>query len=216
MRLFQTTAFMAILAVAQPAFAQEKQIFVVSDTSILFTMLNPEEAELLRRNVLGLLAERAKRDRDTKLDFIDTTYGRNVLSMYAREFLQGGAKRALDLTAINPKSCSNLTSAFDQLAYSVRISQADEIHIVVISPLVHTGAPCPSIDPYAPVPSEVDTEGFFGNENISSVSFYGVAEEQVQQWDTKFRTAALDKGIEFKIVALNTSNSVVRREELEW
>ncbi len=209
-----TTA--SVLAFAQPVEALEKQVIVISDTSILYTMLDPEEAESLRRSVLGLLAERAKRERDTKLDFIDTTRGQTVLSIYARDFLQGGAKHALDVTAINPKSCSNLTSAFDQLAYNVRISKAEEIHIIVIAALVHTGVPCPTIDPYAPVPPEIDVGGILGSENIVSISFYGVAEEQLKQWDAKFRTAAADKGIRFQIETLNTSISVVRREGLTW
>lgn len=214
MRLLQTTAFMAVLTATQPAFAQEKQVIVVSDTSVVYTMLDLERANTLRRNVYGLLAERARRDRGIRFDFIETTRGRNVLSIHAGDFLRGGAGRALDLTAINPRACSNLTSAFDQLAYTVRISEAEEVHIVVISPLVHTGVPCPSIDPYAPVPSAIDAGSLFENNRISSVSFYGVAEEQIHQWDDRFRSVATDNGVEFNIHTLNNSNPRDLEEEL--
>ena len=213
MRLLQTTAFMAVLTATQPAFAQEKQVIVLADTSVVYTMLDLEEANTLRRNVYGLLAERARRDRDIRFDVIETTRGRNMLSINAGDFWRGGAGRALNLTAINPRACSDLTAAFDKLAYTVRISEAEEVHIVVISPLVHTGVPCPSIDPYAPVPSEIDADSLLRNNRISSVSFYGVAEEQIHQWDDRFRSMATENGVEFNIHTLNVSNSVVLQEE---
>lgn len=215
MRLLQTTAFMAVLTATQPAFAQEKQVIVLSDTSVVYTMLDLEQANTLRRNVYRLLGRRARRDRDDiRFDFIETTRGRNVLSISARDYLRGGAGHALELTDINPRACSNLTSAFDQLAYTVRISAAEEVHIVVISPLVHTGVPCPSIDPYAPVPSAIDAGSLFENNRISSISFYGVAEEQLHQWDDRFRSEATDNGVEFNIHTLNASSEAVLLREL--
>ena len=214
MRLLQTTAFMAALTATQPAFAQEKQVIVLADTSVVYTMLDLEEANTLRLNVYRLLAARARRDRGIRFDFIETTRGRNILSIRAGDFVRGGAQRALDLTAINPRACSNLTAAFDKLAYTVRISDAEEVHIVVISPLVHTGVPCPSIDPYAPVPSEINADSLLKNNRISSVSFYGVAEEQIHRWDDRFRSVANKNGVEFNIHTLNASSSAVLLEEL--
>ena len=199
------------LAVVLPVIAEERQIAIqlmVDDSGLL---TSPEEADLLKQQLLSQLKSLLKRREysTARLDVITTSLGRNRWIGELKDLKDRERAGALvELMPSRPDHCNSLAQGFTALGNNIRQRTAEgftHIHVLVFSSLIDTGGPCDEkvVITLPQLPPEMDiTDELTARDSVKRVSFYWVNPHQQRIWLEKLRSmttwgSAPDRKFEF-------------------
>jgi len=199
------------LAVTLPVTAEEKQIAIqlMIDDSGLLT--SPEEADVLKQQLLSQLKSLLKRREYSmaRLDVITTSLGRTRWIGDLKDLKD--RERASTLVELMPSRrdhCNSLAQSFTALGNNIRQRTAEgytHIHVLIFSSLIDTGGPCDEevVITLPQLPPELDiVDELTARDSVKRVSFYWVNPHQQRIWSEKLRSmivwgSAPDRKFEF-------------------
>ncbi|GFE52562.1 hypothetical protein So717_43150 [Roseobacter cerasinus] len=174
----QFIAGMVALLVSVAAAMANTHIIAIIDTSAFVE--DEGEAEIRRKMLLATFLENMPRR--SVLSIIDTVSPSVKWHGDAKK-----AERELDqLLAImtpNPRGCADLTRALDHAEMAVRRSESKDIRFLMLSPLIHSGAPCGgAVKLPQALPEDAKPERFLNEKRITAWELYAPHELQTLEW----------------------------------
>lgn len=190
MKLDLIAKMVAALLLATSVAQAGTQIIAVADNSALVT--DAAAADQRRKMLIAVFAE--EMPRDAVLTVIDTQ-APSVKWHGTPQDANNDLPTLLGAMKINPQGCADLTRAFDHVHLAAQRSESDDIRIVVLSPLLHTGAPCGGAlkRPQA-MPAEIRPERFLEDDRITSWELYAPDRFQQPEWFSTLKQVAEHSG----------------------
>ncbi|MEL6521039.1 MAG: hypothetical protein AAFQ66_08745 [Pseudomonadota bacterium] len=156
----------------------KSHIIAIVDTSAF--VQDETDAELRHKMLLATFLDNMPRG--SVLSVIDTVSPSVKWHGNAKK-----AQRELDqLLAImkpNPRGCADLTRALDHAEMAIQRSESKDIRFLMLSPLVHSGAPCGgTVKLPQPLPEDAKPERFLNEKRITAWELYAPHELQTLEW----------------------------------
>lgn len=219
-RLFGVAIAMAVLGAMAAQAAERPRIVIQAIIDNGGTVTEEDAQDLIKNFVGGLANLRGRAFSKARIDLILTSHPTTVWSGTPRDLMAQG-RAVLDLAKTNDK-CADVARAIKQANQNLRIAQADEAYLFIVSPLINAPFPCdagPGIRLPQPVPQGIAIGRMIDERQIKALTFLGVHPSQEDPWTNYLvREGVLERAkrgqLDFQFLGFQQSKTFLAKQRL--